>query len=770
MRLRMGSSSSCLSSFRHCSASSRASSEPASPVLMNLEKDGETPAFRRLERLVLFLLGCFFRTMVNSLFRYVLPIVIGAASCSAPTSVGGVERAELPPNVLTLQDEVIGLQVVGTDEDLSRTMMLDRPLLWDDFRDGEDLILVEHTDGVLIREVDILRDGSTLSADMIGGRGYLLIRQLTPRLARNHDFLCGLSQVRMMLEPDVTDEICRFVLCPPDVVSGTKILDSFPALGEFVSSPEGPFGAGIPDEIGGWGLPFGSGNKCDQCVNFGRPDLIVPTRNCVDELLDVSFTVEIQINNTPVASDDYLTWAPTRARARLLAIKDEILGDQVIHFTNDAPGTFPEGGDIVFGSARSPWPENITATQDTLALTLPASGAWVEFVVAGKFGQPSTADKDAVILARLYSVTGLIVGTKAMMVRVRKNGNTLGEDERNRFLAAMKNLRNRKSGGYLMFQELHRLATTAGDEGHGQPAFYPWHRALLLQVERELQQIDPSVTLPYWDWDAAAPNIFHADFMGASKVNKRWIDEPNFSATNPLVGWNTDLLFSQGKLMRNTEDHARKPEPSTFLDLDSSDANANSLIKSKYFGPTEDTNSFSRRGEVSSHNPAHAWPCGGGHITNANRSSADPLFYVLHCQVDRQWAYWQWKNSRFGTANGGMLTFSAPEDYDNTGSWNDPGVTDWQQGSFLEDGMWPWDGSSGGSGRAQRPVHKATSPGLNIPTTTPSVSSSPFPKSKLANLWPPIDSVVRPKDTIDYLGRLRPHDGLGFCYDDVPYN
>jgi tyrosinase len=38
-------------------------------------------------------------------------------------------------------------------------------------------------------------------------------------------------------------------------------------------------------------------------------------------------------------------------------------------------------------------------------------------------------------------------------------------------------------------------------QAHGDRGFLPWHRAYLLDLERELQGIDPQVTLPYWRFD-----------------------------------------------------------------------------------------------------------------------------------------------------------------------------------------------------------------------------------------------------------------------------
>jgi tyrosinase len=295
---------------------------------------------------------------------------------------------------------------------------------------------------------------------------------------------------------------------------------------------------------------------------------------------------------------------------------------------------------------------------------------------------------------------------------------------------------------------------------------------MLLDVERELQKIDPSVALHYWNWDFAAPNVFAQDFIGASAGGGGFgTAEPVFAVTNPLNGWNTDLPFSGGELRRNTDDHTLAPVAGYFKPLDHPiDPD---LIGQVNYGPRVifGGGSFSDDVEELSHNPAHGWPCGGGHVLQPVRSAADPLFYLLHSQIERQWAYWQWKNNRFGTIVGGALTFPVPAHYDNNGHFDDPGVSAWRKGSFLEDGMWPWDGTSDGpAGRAQRPVNQATAPGTNIPVSMPAVPMTPFPASVQKNLWPAAPAIPHPSNMIDYLGRFRPADGLGFCYDDVPYN
>lgn len=484
-------------------------------------------------------------------------------------------------------------------------------------------------------------------------------------------------------------------------------------------------------------------------------------------------TVELRINELPAAplladnpNDDYVTWGPTFALARLATAAPAAV---TVVLTNDSS---PSGGNLRFANHVSPWPVNTTATATSLSLSLPADGSWVAFVVAGELGSPSVSDKDAIIEAHQTTAAGALIGQKAMMVRVRKNANNLTAGERTRFLTALRTFRNSAaSPNYILMQELHRLATMAGDEAHHQPAFLTWHRAFLLFVERELQQTDPSVALHYWNWDAAAPNIFTQDFMGAPGVGGATA-EPQFAAANPLNGWPTDLPSAGGRVQRNTNNHALDPA-GAMKPLDH--PVDPSLVAQTDYGPTTSgagVSSFSDDVEKSSGDPAHSWI--GGHFVGTNEA-ADPLYYLLHSQIDREWAYQQLEHGRFGVVSGGLLTFPAPQHYDNAGAWNTPGNTpdpDFRQkGSYLEDGLWPWDGTTGGTALTVewRPPNQSPTTGTNVPLSRPVVPSTAFPASARANLWPAVATIPFNRHFIDYMGRFEPLDALGYCYDDVAY-
>src|SRR6185295_4549237 len=99
-----------------------------------------------------------------------------------------------------------------------------------------------------------------------------------------------------------------------------------------------------------------------------------------------------------------------------------------------------------------------TATQETLKLTLPGSGAWRSFVVAGKFGRPSSRDKDAIIEVHRGTADGPLVGKHPVMVRIRKDVRALTKEERDRFLGALAVL-NFSRNAYVPFVDIHEQSS-----------------------------------------------------------------------------------------------------------------------------------------------------------------------------------------------------------------------------------------------------------------------------------------------------------------------
>src|SRR5918998_766098 len=102
---------------------------------------------------------------------------------------------------------------------------------------------------------------------------------------------------------------------------------------------------------------------------------------------------------------------------------------------------------------------------------------------------------------------------------VRKSASRMTLGEKIRFVAAL--IRLKKEGHYDHMVHIHHRAMMDinPDPAHGGPAFLPWHRYYLRHLELDLQQIDPGVTIPYWDWTRDRSHTgtpWTDDFMGGN--------------------------------------------------------------------------------------------------------------------------------------------------------------------------------------------------------------------------------------------------------------
>jgi tyrosinase len=292
------------------------------------------------------------------------------------------------------------------------------------------------------------------------------------------------------------------------------------------------------------------------------------------------------------------------------------------------------------------------------------------------------------------------------MVRVRKDANVLTNQERNRFLTAFATF-NSNTSEYQDFLDSHNGLSDS--EIHGRPSFLPWHRAFVLDIERRLQSIDSSVTMPYWRFERTAPNVFIPQFMGGTPNGAGRVA---LAASNPLQSWTINGVTGI----------IREPGFNTNSGAPSLRTEAQTLALGASF-------SGFRNMEGNPHGSAHV-SFTGGPIRSPGTATQDPLFFMLHCNVDRMWALWQLANNRFDAANANAYSKGSST----------------RAGDDIADTMWPWNNITTGT----RPP---TAPGGTFPPQT-------FPSLPSA--------MVTVGETIDYIGRTE-GDELNFNYDDVPF-
>jgi tyrosinase len=190
---------------------------------------------------------------------------------------------------------------------------------------------------------------------------------------------------------------------------------------------------------------------------------------------------------------------------------------------------------------------------------------------------------------------------------------------------------------------------------HQAPAFGPWHRVLLRNLELDLQQAagDPTLSLPYWDWtvdqspDAVPGSPWTDDFMGAMDATTDVVTSGPFRqgtwVLNVLEDGETDTMLRRalGRIpFQPTDPRAQAGTLPTAANV------TNAKAETPYDGPQWNKGvspSFRDRlegwhGAGSIHNRVHLWVSGS---MLPSTSPNDPIFFLHHCNIDRIWAQWQ---------------------------------------------------------------------------------------------------------------------------------
>jgi hypothetical protein len=179
---------------------------------------------------------------------------------------------------------------------------------------------------------------------------------------------------------------------------------------------------------------------------------------------------------------------------------------------------------------------------------------------------------------------------------VRKDSRSLTNDERSRFVQALIVLRN--SGVMERFARIHSQHFFAGI--HNSSHFLPWHREFVRRFEKELEVVDPTVSVPYWDAtrdQIPSESPWNQDFLGQFNT-----------------AWSLDRRFLVGRVSLPTRSQV--------------DTNRT----------REDYTGFRTELEGTIHDPCHNWI---GGVASQQASPFDPAFYLIHAWIDLLWAQWQ---------------------------------------------------------------------------------------------------------------------------------
>lgn len=210
---------------------------------------------------------------------------------------------------------------------------------------------------------------------------------------------------------------------------------------------------------------------------------------------------------------------------------------------------------------------------------------------------------------------------------VRRDMAKVSQAERDRFIAAVLQLDTAKFFGdgvsyWDKQEEIHKDAHLAGVNVHSGPGFVPWHRELVNRFETLLREVDPELSLHYWDWSTdprttadGRVNLFTSTFMGSDQGD----------AGAPLANFESTEGGGHTHIWRSVNfGSATLGTPTSVTDAQIVGA------------PTwEDFDNLIQQ----AHGNAHGYI--GGTITQAHYSFHDPFVFLLHSNVDRLFAMWQ---------------------------------------------------------------------------------------------------------------------------------
>ena len=191
-------------------------------------------------------------------------------------------------------------------------------------------------------------------------------------------------------------------------------------------------------------------------------------------------------------------------------------------------------------------------------------------------------------------------------------------------------------------------------------SFLPWHRELCNRLEALLREVDPRVSLHYWDFTTdprasdngtgGTTNLFTDDFMGNDDGD---VSAPFESLRGPIIR----RKVRQGP-----------PSPNDIKSDEEIISNGDMESKENQW------KGFREYLEVTPHNYIH--PYIGGSIGFGDTAFEDPFVFLLHSNIDRLWAKWQ-------LVPGKEWRLDPEQVY---------GVE--ENDEEILKNMWPWDGSN----------------------------------------------------------------------------
>ncbi|PSJ18429.1 tyrosinase family protein [Nitrosomonas supralitoralis] len=248
---------------------------------------------------------------------------------------------------------------------------------------------------------------------------------------------------------------------------------------------------------------------------------------------------------------------------------------------------------------------------------------------------------------------------------IRKDANTLTAAEHTEFVTAIQALKT--EGIYDQFVLRHANAIMSAI--HRCPAFLPWHRRFIFDLELELQRVsgNSNLGIPYWNWPSGGANasMWNDDLLGGNGDASGVVRNGPFRTGQWTIVNSSGL--PAGPLMRAFGQNGLPTLPTqteidqvmavTPYDMPSWNINSNPSFRNQvegWIGPNL-------------HNRGHVWV---GVSMLPMTSPNDPVFFMHHCMVDKIWHEWQirFPNQGYLPANGGPFGQNLTDPMNNTPS------------------------------------------------------------------------------------------------------
>jgi hypothetical protein len=216
---------------------------------------------------------------------------------------------------------------------------------------------------------------------------------------------------------------------------------------------------------------------------------------------------------------------------------------------------------------------------------------------------------------------------------IRRDIAKVSDEERNRFISAIVKLDTTKffpdGVSYWDKQEdIHKNAHFNGVDVHSGPAFIPWHRVIVNRLEQLLREVDPALSLHYWDWTTDPRStaggraaLFTDVFMDNDDGEVSHLLN-NFESTE-----DAEINNGHAKIWRDVGGFGANGDGTPAIASDAS------ILSNTDFA------TFASALKSAHDSVAHSYI--GGTISHPHYSFHDPFVFLLHSNVDRIWAKWQ---------------------------------------------------------------------------------------------------------------------------------